>query len=58
MSDGSVVGGAREIGHGDFGQGLSDMASGALHACLEGVLFEWLGDARAPEFKAAHRLVV
>ncbi|HKE13154.1 MAG TPA: isochorismatase family protein [Myxococcota bacterium] len=34
------------------------LASGALPACLEGVLFEWLGDARAPEFKAAHRLVV
>ena len=34
------------------------LASGAVSACLEGVLFEWLGDARAREFKAAHRLVV
>lgn len=34
------------------------LASGAVPACLEGVLFEWLGDARAKEFKAAHRLVV
>jgi len=34
------------------------LASGALPACLEGLLFEWLGDARAQEFKAAHRLVV
>jgi nicotinamidase-related amidase len=34
------------------------LASGAVHACLEGALFEWLGDARAEEFKAAHRLVV
>ena len=34
------------------------LASGAVPACLEGVLFEWLGDAGAREFKAAHRLVV
>lgn len=34
------------------------LASGATLACLEGALFEWLGDARAREFKAAHRLVV
>lgn len=34
------------------------IGSGAVPACVEGALFEWLGDARAPEFKAVHRLVV
>jgi len=34
------------------------LASGAVPACLEGLLFEWIGDARAPEFRALHRLVV
>jgi nicotinamidase-related amidase len=34
------------------------LGSGAVPACVEGALFEWLGDARAPEFKAVHRLVV
>jgi nicotinamidase-related amidase len=33
-------------------------ASGAVPACVEGVLFEWLRNARTPEFKAIHRLVV
>jgi len=32
--------------------------SGAVPACAESVLFELLGDARAPEFKAVHKLVV
>ena len=31
--------------------------SGAIPCSLEGALFEWLRDARAPEFKALHRLV-
>jgi hypothetical protein len=48
MSDGSVVGGAREIGHGDFGQGLSDMASGALHAV------EHYGQATGDAFATAY----
>jgi nicotinamidase-related amidase len=34
------------------------LSSGAVAACLEGVLFEWLRDSRAREFKAAHQLVV
>ncbi|MEN8181755.1 MAG: isochorismatase family protein [Myxococcota bacterium] len=34
------------------------VGSGAVPACVEGVLFEWLRDARAPEFKAVHRLVM
>jgi nicotinamidase-related amidase len=34
------------------------LAAGARPATSEGVLFEWLRDARAPEFKAVHRLVV
>jgi nicotinamidase-related amidase len=34
------------------------LASGAVPGCVEGVLFEWLRDARAPEFKAIHRLVL
>ncbi len=34
------------------------LGSGAVPACVEGALFEWLGDARAPEFKAVHRLVM
>lgn len=34
------------------------IGSGAIPACVEGALFEWLADARAPEFKAVHRLVV
>ena len=34
------------------------LGSGAVPACVEGALFEWLGDARAPGFKAVHRLVV
>jgi nicotinamidase-related amidase len=34
------------------------LTSGALPACVESVLFEWLRDARAQEFKAVHRLVV
>jgi len=39
--------------------GFSKMlSSGAVSACLEGVLFEWLGDSRAREFKALHQLVV
>ncbi len=32
--------------------------SGAVPASLEGVLFEWLRDARHRDFKALHRLVV
>jgi nicotinamidase-related amidase len=32
--------------------------SGAIPTSLEATLFEWLRDARAPEFKAVHRLVV
>jgi nicotinamidase-related amidase len=31
--------------------------SGAVPASVEGALFEWLVDARHPEFKAVHRLV-
>ena len=34
------------------------LGSGAVPACVEGALFEWLGDARTPEFKVVHRLVV
>ncbi|HSJ98999.1 MAG TPA: isochorismatase family protein, partial [Myxococcota bacterium] len=34
------------------------LAAGARPATSEGVLFEWLRDARAPEFKAVHKLVV
>ncbi len=34
------------------------VASGAVPTSVEAVLFEWLRDARAPEFKAIHRLVV
>jgi nicotinamidase-related amidase len=34
------------------------VGSGAVPTSSEGALFEWLGDARAPEFKAIHRLVV
>lgn len=34
------------------------MAAGARPATSEGALFEWLRDARAPEFKAVHKLVV
>jgi nicotinamidase-related amidase len=34
------------------------LGSGAVPASVEGALFEWLRDARAPEFKAIHRLVV
>ena len=34
------------------------VGSGAVPPSSEGALFEWLGDARAPEFKAIHRLVV
>lgn len=34
------------------------LGSGAVPASVEGALFEWLGDARAPEFKAIQRLVV
>ncbi len=33
-------------------------ASGALPASLESVVFEWLRDARSPDFKAVHKLVV
>jgi nicotinamidase-related amidase len=32
--------------------------AGARPVTSEGALFEWLRDARAPEFKAVHRLVV
>lgn len=32
--------------------------AGAIPTSSECALFEWLGDARAPEFKAVHRLVV
>lgn len=32
--------------------------SGAVPASAESVLFEWLGDARAPAFKAVQKLVV
>jgi nicotinamidase-related amidase len=34
------------------------LGSGAVPASTESVLFEWLGDARSPAFKAVHRLVV
>jgi len=34
------------------------LAAGARPATSEAVLFEWLRDARAPEFKAIHKLVV
>ena len=34
------------------------VGSGAVPASSESALFEWLGDARAAEFKAIHRLVV
>jgi nicotinamidase-related amidase len=34
------------------------IGSGAVPSTSECALFEWLGDARAPEFKAVHRLVV
>jgi len=34
------------------------LAAGMRPATSEGALFEWLGDARAPEFKAIHKLVV
>lgn len=34
------------------------IGSGAVPTSVEGVFFEWLRDARAPEFKALHRLVV
>jgi len=34
------------------------VASGAVPTTVECALFEWLGDAQAPEFKAVHRLVV
>jgi nicotinamidase-related amidase len=33
------------------------IGSGAVPNSVEGVLFEWLGDAKHPEFKAIHRLV-
>lgn len=32
--------------------------SGAVPTSAEGALFEWLGDAKHPEFKAIHKLVV
>ena len=32
--------------------------SAAVPASVEGILFEWLRDSRAPEFKAIHKLVV
>ncbi len=32
-------------------------SSGAVPACVEGILFEWVRDSRAPEFKAIHQLV-
>jgi len=34
------------------------LGSGAVPASVEGALFEWLRDARAPGFKAIHKLVV
>ena len=34
------------------------VGSGAVPTTAECALFEWLGDARAPEFKAIHKLVV
>lgn len=34
------------------------MGSGAVPTSVEGVLFEWLRDARSPEFKEIQRLVV
>ena len=34
------------------------IGSGAVPASVEGVLFEWIRDARSPDFKAIHRLVV
>lgn len=34
------------------------VGSGAVPTSSECALFEWLGDARAPEFKAIHRLVL
>ena len=34
------------------------VGSGAVPTTTECALFEWLGDARAPEFKAIHKLVV
>jgi nicotinamidase-related amidase len=34
------------------------LAAGARPTTSEGALFEWLRDARAPEFKAVHKLVV
>jgi len=34
------------------------VGSGAVPTTSECALFEWLGDAKAPEFKALHRLVV
>lgn len=34
------------------------IGSGAAPTSVEAVFFEWLRDARAPEFKALHRLVV
>jgi len=39
--------------------GMAKMTgSGAVPATAESVLFEWLGDARSPDFKAVHKLVV
>ena len=41
------------------GAGWAKMVgSGAVPTSTECVLFEWLGDARAAEFKAVHKLVV
>lgn len=34
------------------------VGSGAVPASVEALLFEWLRDARAPAFKAIHKLVV
>jgi nicotinamidase-related amidase len=34
------------------------VGSGAVPTTTECALFEWLGDARTPEFKAVHKLVV
>lgn len=34
------------------------LAAGARPLTSEGALFEWLRDARSPEFKAVHKLVV
>ena len=34
------------------------VGSGAVPTTTECALFEWLGDAKAPEFKAVHKLVV